>query len=80
MKMSRACSGMLYSENDDFKFLKTAKNINACASRAQLHGSCDCFISPNQLVVDQKHEHNSSQRAVLYIFRNIKTLILVTFH
>ena len=27
MKMSRACSGLLSSENDDFKFLKTAKNI-----------------------------------------------------
>ena len=27
MKMSRACPGMLSSENDDFKFLKTAKNI-----------------------------------------------------
>ena len=25
MKMSRACSGMLSSENDDFKFLKTEK-------------------------------------------------------
>ena len=25
MKMSRACVGMLSSENDDFKFLKTAK-------------------------------------------------------
>ena len=25
MKMSWACSGMLSSENDDFKFLKTAK-------------------------------------------------------
>ena len=25
MKMSRACSGMLSSENDDFKILKTAK-------------------------------------------------------
>ena len=25
MKMSRACSGMLSSENDDFKFLKTAR-------------------------------------------------------
>ena len=25
MKMSRACSGMLSSENDDFKFLKNAK-------------------------------------------------------
>ena len=27
MIMSRPCSGMLSSENDDFKFLKTAKNI-----------------------------------------------------
>ena len=26
MKTSRACTGMLSSENDDFKFLKTAKN------------------------------------------------------
>ena len=25
MQMSRACSGMLSSENDDFKFLKTAE-------------------------------------------------------
>ena len=25
MKTSRACTGMLSSENDDFKFLKTAK-------------------------------------------------------
>ena len=26
MRMSRACTGMLSSENDDFKFLKAAKN------------------------------------------------------
>ena len=29
MKMSRACTGMLSSENDDFKFLKTVKNIKS---------------------------------------------------
>ena len=29
-----ACTGMLSSENDDFKFLKTVKNIEACTSRA----------------------------------------------
>ena len=29
MKTSRACTGMLFSENDDFKFLKTAKNIKS---------------------------------------------------
>ena len=27
MKMSLACTGMLSSENDDFTFLKTVKNI-----------------------------------------------------
>ena len=29
MKMSRAGTGMLSSENDDFKFLKTVKNIKS---------------------------------------------------
>ena len=29
MKVSRACTGMLSSENDDFKFLKTAKNTKS---------------------------------------------------
>ena len=27
MKTSRVCTGILSSENDDFKFLKTVKNI-----------------------------------------------------
>ena len=30
MNMSRACSGMLSTENDDFKFLKTAKKDIKC--------------------------------------------------
>ena len=34
MKTSRACTGMLSSENDYFKFLKTAKNIKSRSSRA----------------------------------------------
>ena len=34
MKTSGACTGMLSSENDDFKFLKTAKNIKSRSSRA----------------------------------------------
>ena len=29
MNPSRACTGMLYSENYDFKFLKTVKNIKS---------------------------------------------------
>ena len=37
MKMSRACPGMLPSENDEFKFLKTAKNIKCtCITRARV--------------------------------------------
>ena len=78
MKMSRACSGTLSSGNDNFKFFKTAKKINARAS--QFQGSWNCFISRNQFVLDQKHERNSSQRDELYIFQNIEISMLVTFH
>ena len=83
MKMSRACSGMLSSENDPFKFLKISKNIKCmCITCTIVPGLVvmECFISPNQFVVDQKHECNSGQRAVLYIFRNIEISILVTVH
>ena len=67
--VKKACPGMLSSENDDFKFLKTAKNIKCtCIMCTIVPGSCNCFISPNKLVVDQKHERNCSQRAVSYIF------------
>ena len=79
--MSRACPGMLSSENVDFEFLKTAKNLKyTCITCTIVQGSCNCFISQNQLVVDQKHERSSRQRAALYIFRNIEISILVTFH
>ena len=75
MRMSRACSGMLSSENDDFKFLKTVKNIKAQASCApEFQGLWNCFISPNKFVNDQKHEcYKSCKRDVLYNFRNIDT-------
>ena len=59
MKMYRECPGMLSSENDDFKFLKTAKNIKCTCFRCTVvPGLCNCFISPNQLVVGQKHERS----------------------
>ena len=55
--------------------------MNARAARAPFfQGLCNCFISPNQLVVNQNHERNSSQRAVLYVFLNIEISMLVTFH
>ena len=43
MKMSRACPGMLSSENDDFKFLKTAKNIKCT--------SITCTIVPGLMLL-----------------------------
>ena len=81
MKMSRTCSCMLSSENDDFKFFKTEKNIKyTCIMCTIVPGLMELSFSPNQFVVDQKHELNSSQRSVLYIFQNIENSMLVTFH
>ena len=37
-------------------------------------------FSPNQSAVDQIHDCKSSRPAVLYIFKNIEILVLVTFH
>ena len=42
MKTSRACTGMLSSENDDFKFLKTAKNkkhVHRVHHSSRAHGT-----------------------------------------
>ena len=70
---SRACTGMLSSENDDFKFLKTAKTIKSAWVRCTVvPGLVELFISTNQSVVDQKHGPKSSHKAVLYIFKNIE--------
>ena len=53
MKTFRVCTGMLSSENDDFKFLKTAKNIKStCITCAIVPGLVKLFY---QSVVDQKH-------------------------
>ena len=70
MKMSRAYSGMLSSKNDDFKFLKTAKNHKMHvdhSSRARV------TVLSLQTRLSLTRNMNSSQRAVLYIFRNIDT-------
>ena len=75
MKTSRACTGILSSENDDFQFLKTAKNLKSIFTIVP-----GLIISPNQFIVDQKHERKSSHRIVLHVFQNIEFLILVTFH
>ena len=44
MKTSRACTGMLSSENDDFKFLKTVKNIKSlCITFTIVQGLVEQF-------------------------------------
>ena len=68
MKMSRACSGKLSSENDDLKFFKTAKNINAHHS-SRAHGTV--LSLQTSLSLTRNMKVTSSQRAVLYIFQNI---------
>ena len=81
MKMSRACSGTLSSESDAFKFFKIAKNIKCtCITYIIVPGLVELFYLSNQFVVFQRHESNSSQRAVLYIFQNNEISMLVTFH
>ena len=48
MKTSRACTGMLSSENNDFKFLKTAKTTKStCITRTIVTGLAELFY-PNQ--------------------------------
>ena len=43
IKTSRACTGMLSSENEDFKFLKTAKNIKSVHHSSRARGTVLSF-------------------------------------
>ena len=68
MNTSRACSGMLSSENDDFKFLKTAKSkkhVHRVHHSFRAHGTV-------YLSVDQKHKRKIGHRIVFYISQNIE--------
>ena len=62
MKTSRACTGMLSPKNDDFKFLKTVKNINSMC--------ITCIIVPGLMVLF--YLSKSSHRAASY--RNLDTV------
>ena len=54
MKMSRACSGTLSSENDDFKFFKTAKNIECmCITVLSLQTSLPLTRNMNITVANE---------------------------
>ena len=44
MKMSRACADTMSSENDDFKFFKTKKNIKCtCITCTKVSGLVELF-------------------------------------
>ena len=66
MKMSRACSGMLSSKNDDFKFLKTVKDIKITCTNVP--GFMELFYLSKPVCHCPENERKSSHRAVLYIF------------
>ena len=51
MKMSLACSGMLSSENDDFTFLKTVKNI-----KEHVHYRASSIPARSHTFVEIDHE------------------------
>ena len=71
MKTSRACTGMMSPENDDFKFLKDSKKHKKHVHHVH-HSSkaCGTVLSLQRLsVVDQKYERKSSH---IYIFQNIE--------
>ena len=73
MKTSRPCSGMMFYENNAFKFLKTAKNtIRTCLTCTIVQGLVELGFSPRQSGFDHKHERNCNRRAVSYIFKQFK--------
>ena len=76
MKMSRACPGMLSSENDDFKFLKTVKNIKCtCITCNIVPGLVELFYLAKPLT---RNMNTTVAKWLHYIFSEI--LILVTFY
>ena len=61
-----------------FQILKKRENIKStCITCSMFQGSWNCFISPNQSVVDQNYERNSSHRAILYQILNTGNFLLM---
>ena len=71
METTRACTIMLTSENDDFKFLKTTKkHVMNNSSRAR---TCRTFSSlQTSLMLTRNMNVKLAIRAVLHIFQNIE--------
>ena len=66
MKTSRANTDMLSSVNEGLNSLKTEKNTKSTRITCTIFpGSRNCYISPNQTVVDQKHELFNTSRTNL---------------
>ena len=75
MKMSRACSGILSSENDDFKFLKNCKNIK-CMCIIGHHSSKGC-VTVLSLQISLSVTRNTNvtvAKELHYIFSEISKL------
>ena len=72
MKTSRACTGMLSSEKDDFKFLKTMKNRKSmCISCTIVLGLVEMFYL-SKPVSFTRNINVKVAIELYYIFQNIK--------
>ena len=72
--MSRACSGMLSSENDDFKFLKNAKyKMHVHHRHHSSRGSVTVLSLQISLLLTRK-VHVTVAKELHYIFSEISKL------
>ena len=60
MEMSRACTGMLSSENDYIKILKTVKNIKSMCST--------CTIVPDSLKISLSLTRNMNVKVAIELY------------
>ena len=68
MRMFRTCSGMLSSENDDFKFLKTVKSIKHVHHSSRAHGT---FLSLQTRLSMTRIMNVKVAKELYYIFSEI---------
>ena len=70
--MSRACSGTLSSENDDFKFFKTAKNIKCtCITCTIVPGARETVLSLQTSLSLTRNMNVTVAKELYYIFSKI---------
>ena len=72
MKMSRACSGILSSENDDFKFLETAKKHKMHVHHVHHSSRARVTVLPLQTIMSLPRNMNVTVvKELYYIFSEI---------